>query len=121
MYVLCLHQADHLVNITPNLRSSSQTDSLSTKSKAYFRSTYAIQNGCAYSLLVWIRVFNVRILSVVDRPGAKPLCSRRLDCKIFVVIRQYGTEEWRQIPSWELKVFFVIFTLTSTTFTFIQA
>ena len=86
MYSACIKLI--ILSGTGSLRGSNQSDdSLSTESKTDFKSTYATRNGCPYSLLVWIRVFNIRILPTVDRPGVMPLCSRHLDSNSLVLMR----------------------------------
>jgi len=58
----------------PCRRRSSQSDSLSTESKADFRSTYAIHSGLLNSRRVCNSVLSVTILSTVNLCGVKPLC-----------------------------------------------
>ena len=93
VYSACIKLSN--LSATPNMRSSSQSDSLSwfSESKADFRSTYAIQNCCAYSPTS--EVSNVRILYTVV-----PVWSN----SVQDVSTRTAWEEWRQIISRELKV-----------------
>jgi len=58
----------------PWARNRLQIASLSTESKAALGSTFAIQSGWRYSIIVCTMQFSVNMRPIVDLPGVKPLC-----------------------------------------------